>query len=312
MLKKDTVLISGDSSRLNHKKAWLYLLPALAILSVFKIYPIYQSLLMGFYTDFDYLHDIVYEWGLDNFRNLFEDANFRLAIKNTLVLTFVASPLSIAVSLLFAVLLNSRIRFRNLFQTVYFLPFVTSMVAASIAWAWLFNRDYGLINAILEVFGISKVAWLTDPAMTIPILVMISVWKGLGYRVIVFLAGLQGIDQKFYQAARLDGAGVFSRYHHITLPLLGPTLFFLSITTAIDVFKTFDEVYVMYSNKPGPLNSGLTIVYYIFTKFYRHWEFASAAAAAFVLFLIILLITLFQFGFIRWHRKWRFRRARIE
>lgn len=284
-------------------KAWLYLFPALLVLGVFQIYPIIKSFLMGFYTDFDYLEDVVYEWGTDNFVNLFHDADFILAIKNTCVLTFVAAPLSILISLLFAVLLNSDIRCRKVFQSIYFLPFVTSMVAVSIVWAWMLNKDYGLINSILKIFGISKVAWLTNPKMTIPILVVLSIWKGLGYRVIIFLAGLQGIDKQYYQAARLDGARSFRRLIHITVPLLRPTIFFLSITTIIDIFKTFDEVYVMYSNQPGPLNSGLTIVYYIFTKFYRHWEFASAAAASFVLFLIILMITLFQFGVVRL-KKW--------
>ena len=289
-------------------KAWLYLFPALLVLGVFQIYPIIKSFLMGFYTDFDYLEDVVYEWGFNNFSNLFHDSDFILAIKNTCVLTLFAAPLSILVSLVFAVLLNLNIHCRKIFQSIYFLPFVTSMVAVSIVWAWMLNKDYGLINSILAVFGISKVAWLTNPKMTIPILVVLSVWKGLGYRVIIFLAGLQGIDKQYYQAARIDGAGALRRFFHVTIPFLRPTIFFLSVTTIIDIFKTFDEVYVMYSNQPGPLNSGLTIVYYIFTKFYRHWEFASAAAASFVLFLIILLITLFQFAVVRLKRRWDERR----
>lgn len=278
-------------------KAWLYLLPALLILGVFQIYPVFKSFLMGFYTKFDYLTDTVYEWGLDNFVNLLHDADFALAIQNTCILVVLAAPLSIAVSLVFAVLLNSNIRLRRVFQSIYFLPFVTSMVAVSIAWSWMLNKDFGLVNSILKLFGISKVAWLTNPKMTIPILVVLAVWKGLGYRVIILLAGLQGIDRRYYAAARVDGARGLSRFFHITIPMLKPTLVFLSITTVIDVFKTFDEVYVMYSNDPGPLKSGLTIVYYIFTKFYRHWEFASAAAASFVLFLMIFAITLLQFLF---------------
>lgn len=280
-------------------KAWLYLFPALLILSVFQIYPIVKSFLMGFYTKFDYLNDIVYEWGFDNFANLFCDADFLLAIKNTCALTLFAAPLSILVSLLFAVLLNSNIRLRKVFQSIYFLPFVTSMVAVSITWAWMLNKDFGLVNSILALFGVSKKAWLTNPDMTLPILVVLSIWKGLGYRVIIFLAALQGIDNRYYSAARLDGAKTVSRFFHITVPMLRPTIFFLSVTAVIDIFKTFDEVYIMYSNEPGPLKSGLTIVYYIFTKFYRHWEFASAAAAAFILFLIILSITLLQFAVVR-------------
>lgn len=276
-------------------KAWLYLLPALLILGAFQVYPVLKSFLMGFYTRFDYLTDTVYEWGLDNFVNLFHDADFILAIRNTCVLVLVAAPLSILIALLFAVLLNSNIRLRKFFQSVYFLPFVTSMVAVSVVWAWMLNKDFGLVNSLLRLLGISKVAWLTNPRMTLPILVVLAIWKGLGYRVILFLAGLQGIDPRYYAAARMDGARSFQRFLHVTIPMLKPTLVFLSITTVIDVFKTFDEVYVMYANEPGPLKSGLTIVFYIFTKFYRHWEFASAAAAAFVLFLIIFAVTLLQF-----------------
>lgn len=276
-------------------KAWLYLLPALLILGTFQVYPVLKSFLMGFYTRFDYLTDTVYEWGLDNFVNLFHDADFILAIRNTCVLVLVAAPLSILIALLFAVLLNSNIRLRKFFQSVYFLPFVTSMVAVSVVWAWMLNKDFGLVNSLLRLLGISKVAWLTNPRMTLPILVVLAIWKGLGYRVILFLAGLQGIDPRYYAAARMDGARSFQRFLHVTIPMLKPTLVFLSITTVIDVFKTFDEVYVMYANEPGPLKSGLTIVFYIFTKFYRHWEFASAAAAAFVLFLIIFAVTLLQF-----------------
>ena len=283
-------------------KAWLYLLPALLILGMFQMYPILKSFFMGFYTEFDYLNDIVYQWGFDNFQKVLEDPDFLLALKNTCKLVLFAAPASLGISLLFAVLLNSNIYCRKFFQSVYFLPFVTSMVAVSIVWAWMLNKDFGLVNAFLSIFGVSKKAWLTDPNMTLPILIVLSVWKGLGYRVIIFLAGLQNIDQRYYQAARTDGAHSARRFFHITLPLLKPTLLFLSITTVIDIFKTFDEVYIMYGNDTGPLKSGLTIVYYIFNKFYRHWEFASAAAAAFLLFLIILGITLIQFmitGYVR-------------
>ena len=230
-------------------KAWCYLLPALLILGVFQIYPIIKSFFMGFYTEFDYINGIVYQWGTDNFIKVLEDPDFLLAIKNTCKLVIFAAPLSIGISLLFAVLLNSNILLRKFFQSIYFLPFVTSMVAVSIVWAWMLNKDFGLVNAVLKVFGISKVAWLTDPKMTLPILVVLSIWKGLGYRVIIFLAGLQNIDQRYYLAARMDGAKSIKRFWHVTLPQLRPTIFFLSVTTIIDVFKTFDEVYIMYGNE---------------------------------------------------------------
>lgn len=292
-------------SRPNQPVAWLYLAPALIILVVFRFYPIIKSFLMGFYTDFDYLNDVVYAVGLDNFKALLKDQDFALALKNTSSLVLFATPLSVSISLFFALLLNRIPHLRRFFQGIYFLPFVTSSVAISIVWAWLLNKDFGLVNSFLRFFGIAKVSWLTNPRLTLPILVTLSVWKGLGYRIIIWLAALQGIDRRFYAAAQIDGAGVWQRFRHITLPLLKPTLIFLTTTTMIGTFKTFDEIYVLYGNRPGPLKSGLTIVYYIFTKFYRHWEFAYAAAAAFLLFLIILFFSLIQFLLARQSRRRR-------
>lgn len=276
-------------------KALIYLFPALLVLGIFQFYPIFKALAMSFYTKFDYISGDVFEVGLDNFHYVLTDPDFFLALRNTSIFVFFAVPLSIGLALIFAVILNSNIKLKGLFRSIYFIPFVTSMVAVSIVWRWMLNKQYGLINAILLTFGIPKVSWLTDPKMTIPILIAISIWKGLGYKIIIFLAGLQNIDEKYYLAAKIDGASSFQRFKNITIPLLKPTLIFLFITSAIGAFKTFDEIFIMYSQKPGPLKSGLTIVYYIFIKFYRHWQFSISAAAALILFLIILIFTILQF-----------------
>ncbi|WP_425447896.1 carbohydrate ABC transporter permease [Dethiothermospora halolimnae] len=278
----------------NEIKGILYILPALIILSVFQIYPIVKSLAMSFYTDFDYLEGTVYERGLDNFKYVLSDPDFYLALKNTFLFVLGVVPLSIIVSLGFALLLNSKIKFKGFFRSVYFLPFVTSLVAVSIVWRWMFNGEYGLINHFLNLLGIDKVNWLTNPNMTIPILVLLSVWKGMGYKIIIFLAGLQNIDEKYYLSAKIDGASRWERFKNITLPLLRPTIFFVSITSVIGSFKIFDEVFILYDKDMGPLKSGLTIVYYIFNKFYRYWQFSIAAAASFVLFLIIFIFTIIQ------------------
>lgn len=277
----------------------LFLAPALMVLTVFQIYPIVQSFFMGFYTKFDYISGEVSEIGLENFAYVLSDPDFLLAIKNTCILSLVAAPLGIFLALILAMLLDSDIRLKRFFQTVYFIPFVTSMVAVSIVWSWMLNREFGVVNAALRVFGVAKIAWLTDERMTLPILTALSIWKGLGYRIIILLAGLQAIDQRYHHAARIDGAGAIARFRHITLPMLKPVLIFLSITTVIGTFKTFDEVHILYDGRSGPLKSGLTIVYYIFHKFYQEWQFARAAAAAFVLFAIILAVTLIQFALSR-------------
>lgn len=284
-------------------RAFLYLLPALSVIAVFQFYPVLKSLFMGFYTKFDYLTDTVEAVGLDNFLYVLKDPEFVLAMKNTAVFAVISVPLGIITALVFALILNSNIRFQKFFRSAYFLPFVTSTTAVAVVWRWMLNKDYGMVNALLSVLGMPKVAWLTDAQMTIPILIVLSVWKGLGYKIIILLAALQGVDERYVKAGRMDGAGSFRRICHIILPILRPTILFLSVTSLIGAFKIFDEVYIMYGQKPGPLQSGLTIVYYIFDKFYRHWEFTTASAAAFLLFLVILFFTLLQFLFSSERRK---------
>lgn len=294
-MKKTAVPVIIKKIKKNREiKALLYLLPALLIITTFQIYPVFKSLAMSFYTDFDYLTGEVFKRGLDNFQYVLTDPDFYLALKNTFIFVLGAVPLSIVVSLGFALLLNSNIKLKNFFRSVYFIPFITSTVAVSIVWRWMFNKEFGIVNAVLMMLGINKINWLTNPKMTIPMLVLLSVWKGMGYKIIIFLAGLQNIDEKYYLAAKIDGASAWKRFTSITIPLLTPTLFFVSITSVISSFKLFDEVYVLYDKQTGPLKSGLTIVYYIYNKFNRYWQFSIASAAAFVLFVIILIFTLIQ------------------
>ncbi|TYS17820.1 sugar ABC transporter permease [Rossellomorea vietnamensis] len=275
-------------------KALLYLLPALIILGVFNIYPIIKSFLMSFYTDYDYFNDIVNAYGLDNFIYIFTDPEFWLSMKNTIIFVIGVVPLSIIISLGIAILLNSKIKFKGLFRTIYFIPFVTSVVAVSIVWRWIFHTNYGILNFFLSWFGISPIEWLTDPQWAMPALIILSIWKGLGYNIVIFLAGLQNINQQYYLAARIDGASPWNRFLAITVPLLSPTTFFISIVSIINSFKVFDEVFALFDGKPGPAYSAQTVVYYIFEKFYKEWEFGIASAAAYVLFLVIFIFTLIQ------------------
>lgn len=276
-------------------RAFFYLLPALTIILMFQFYPIIKSFIMGFYTNFDYLTNTVYEVGLENFEYVSKDISFHKAIINTCIYAFIATPLGIITALIFALILNSNIKFKNLFTNAFFLPFVTSTTAIAVVFRWMLNKDFGIINAFLSVLGIAKVSWLMNPDMTIPILVVLSIWKGLGYKIIIFLVGLRNIDGRYNMAGRMDGASKFQRIYHITIPILKPTILFLTTISLIESFKLFDEIYVLYGKKSGPLESGLTIVYYIFEKFYSHWEFSIASAAAFILFVIILIFTILQF-----------------
>ncbi|MDX8046562.1 sugar ABC transporter permease [Gracilibacillus sp. S3-1-1] len=278
-------------------KALLYLAPALVILIVFNIYPIIKSFFMAFYTDYDFYNDVVFERGFGNFVTLFQDANFLKSVGNTFLFVLGVVPISIILSLFIAILLNSKIKLLGFFRTIYFLPFVTSVVAVAIVWSWIFHSDYGLLNYFLGLFGMDAIQWLTDPNYSMLALIILSVWKGLGFNIIIFLAGLQNINQQYYLAAKVDGASSWSRFMNVTVPLLSPTLFFISIISIINTFKVFDEIFALFNGKPGPANSTLTVVYYVYQKFYEEWEFGLASAAAFVLFIIVFIFTLIQLSF---------------
>ncbi|CAM2920166.1 sugar ABC transporter permease [Hathewaya histolytica] len=280
---------------MNNKKGYLYLLPSLIIILVFQLYPVIKVLFMSFYTKFDYIKDVVYKRGLDNYKYVLSDKNFYLALKNTFTYVLISVPLTICIALFIASLLNSNIKFKNFFRSVYFLPFVTSTIAISVGWRWIFHSDQGLFNIVLNSIGISSKEFLKDSNYTMPLLVLLNIWKNLGYNVIIILAGMQSIDERYYYAARIDRATKWQIFKSITLPLLSPIILFLSITSIIRGFKLFDSIFILYDKTPGPLNSAMTIVFYIFDKFYLNWQFAVAAAASFVLFIIILIFTLIQF-----------------
>ncbi|SOC44608.1 carbohydrate ABC transporter permease [Ureibacillus acetophenoni] len=271
-----------------------YLLPALIILGVFSVYPIIKSFFMSFYADYDFFKDIVHSYGFDNFIYIFQDTEFYKSLTNTFIFVIGVVPASISISLVIAILLNSKIKFGKLFRTIYFLPFVTSVVAIAIVWQWIYHSEYGILNYFLGWFGISPIEWLNDPKWSMPALIIMCIWKSLGYNIILFLAGLQNINPQYYLAAQIDGASKFKRFWHITVPLLSPTTFFVSIVVLINSFKVFDEVFALFNGRPGPGYSAQTIVYYIFEKFYNEWEFGIASAAAFVLFIIIFIFTLIQ------------------
>ncbi|MBA1393591.1 sugar ABC transporter permease, partial [Lactobacillus sp. XV13L] len=198
---------------INQKKNWkttlqayLYLLPMLLVLLVFCIYPIVQSFLMSIYTKYDFFTNKVGAIGWDNFRYLFADPDFYIALKNTLIFVFGVVPLTIVLSLIIALMLNKLRWFSSLFRTIYFLPFVTSTVAIAMVWNWIYHSNYGFLNYLLGLVGIQPINWLNDPHYAMWALIIMSVWKGLGFNIILFLVGLNNIDNRYYQAAAIDGA----------------------------------------------------------------------------------------------------------
>ncbi|MBT9258596.1 MAG: sugar ABC transporter permease [Clostridiales bacterium] len=280
-------------------KALFYLAPALLVLGVFTVYPIVASFLLSLYADYDYFHDVVYRYGLDNYVYLYHDPDFRLALRNTLIFVMGVVPTSLFLSLGIALLLEKPLGLSGLFRTIYFIPTVTSTVAVAVVWRWIYHTDYGLLNYFLSLFHLDPIPWLTRPRWALPALILFAVWKSLGYNILLFLAGLSQIPKAYHDAARIDGASSFQRLRRITWPLLSPTTFFVAVVGFIGAFKVFDEVYALFGGQPGPVNSALTLVYYIYGKFFREQDYAVASAAAYVLFAITLVFTLGQFWLAR-------------
>jgi multiple sugar transport system permease protein len=274
--------------------AYLYLLPALLILCIFVLYPLVMAFRMSFYESFNYFKDEGTGFGLASYKKVLKDSVFHIAIKNTLFLSFVAMPISIMVSLGIALLLNSIRTLQGFFQTVFFLPYVTSVIAVGVVFRWLFHSNYGLINFFLGLLQVSPVAWLNDPGSALFALSIYYVWSGLAFKTIIFLAGLQNIPDFYYRAARVDGARRGKIFLRITVPLLSPTIMFLVVVSLINAFKVYNEVYALFGDNGGPANSAYTVVFYIYRTFYGAGRMHIAAAAAVVLFLFILVVTLAQ------------------
>ena len=277
--------------------AWFFLAPALLLIGVFFFLPVAASLLLSV-TDFD-IYGIANAGntrfvGLQNYVKLLHTPDFWKALKNTFYFAFVGGPLTIAVSLCAALLLNSKlVRFKGFFRTIYFTPFVTTLVAVAIVWRYLYHTRYGLFNYGLSKLGIAPIDWLGDPHWAMPAIILMAVWKSFGYNMLIFIAGLQSVPEELYDAAEIDGAGAFRRFFSITLPMLAPTLVFISVITMIGYFQLFAEPYVM--TQGGPLRSTTSVVLLMYEEGFRWWRMGYAAAIAFVLFIVILIATLLQF-----------------
>jgi multiple sugar transport system permease protein len=277
--------------------AWFFLAPALVLIGVFFFLPVAAALVLSV-TDFD-LYSIANPAntrfiGLQNYVRLLHTPDFWSALKNTFYFAFVGGPLTIAVALGAALLLSSKlVRFKGFFRTIYFTPFVTTLVAVAIVWRYLYHMRYGLFNYGLAYLGIGPIDWLGDPHWAMPAIILMAVWKGFGYNMLIFIAGLQAIPDELYDAAEIDGAGPFRRFFSITLPMLAPTLVFVAVITMIGYFQLFAEPYVM--TQGGPLRSTTSVVLLMYEEGFRWWRMGYAAAIAFVLFIVILLATLVQF-----------------
>jgi multiple sugar transport system permease protein len=276
--------------------AWWFVAPALIVIGVFFVLPVLAALVVSF-TDFDIyaLADIgnLRFIGLRNYVRLLETPTFWHALGNTLYFVVVGVPLSIGASLGAALLLNSPLaRAKSFFRTALFTPVVTTLVAVAVIWRYLLGTRYGLINYTLGRLGIAPVDWLGDPHWAMPAIILFAVWKSFGYNMVILLAGLQSIPQELYEAARMDGASRVQQFRYITLPSLAPILLMVSILTIAGHFQLFAEPYVM--TQGGPLQSTVSVLYFMYEEGFKWWNLGSASAVAFLLFLFIFAVTVVQ------------------
>jgi multiple sugar transport system permease protein len=271
--------------------AYLFIAPVIVLFGAFRVIPAVQTLLYSFYK-VELLRGRFTFIGLDNFQALLTDEVFRRAIGNTLVYVVTIVPISAILGLILAVLFNARFQFKEFLKAVYFSPMVTSTVAAAMVWWWLYNPQFGLFNVLLRLVRIPDQPWLMSSQMALPSIIIFSIWKTLGYNMIIYLAGLQAIPAQFYEAATIDGAGALKRFWRISVPLLAPTTTFILIYNGILAFQVFDQVFVLTGG--GPANSTNVVVLDLYRQAFERYNFGYASAEAMVLFLFILGVTVLQ------------------
>lgn len=275
--------------------AFLFLAPSLVGFIVFMVFPVVGGFILSF-TDWDMLSAPRYA-GLSNYKTLITDPLFFTSLKNTLVFSLIEIGGGIPISLGLALLVNSKRRGIEIFRTIFFIPVVVSSVAASLVWKWIFQPDYGVLNTLLKFLHLKPLLWLGDPSTALLSVAIVSIWMGMGYNMVLFLAGLKGIPAHLHEAAQIDGANAMQRFWHITLPLLTPTLFFVLVMGIINSFQVFGQVFVMTENA-GPGNSTLVYVYYLWQNAFCWFKMGYASALAYVLFVIIFIVTLIQMKFL--------------
>ena len=286
----------------NMFEPYLYLTPFFIGILIFTLYPVGYVFLTSFKEGFKYISGSFDQFGLANYQYVINDSNFISSLKNTTLYVLTVVPISTILAILIANLLNMKVRFIGLFQTAYFLPLVTSITAVGLAWKFMFNQNYGVINYFLSLFGVDPINWLLIPKNNIYALIIFGIWNILPFTIILLLSGLQNINEMYYTAAKVDGASNFQIFYRITIPLLAPTIGLVLIINMISTFKVFTELFPLFNGSPGIAYNLYTVVYYIFDQFYIKWKFGRACAAALILFLVIFVLTRLQL-FIQ--RKWQ-------
>ena len=298
MKKKRTIHSSRKLIWRNRAIAYAFLLPNIVGFLLFTFIPVVMSLWLSL-VSWNGFNEKTFV-GLENFRTIWSDETFRISLKNTLLYSIMFVPSSLILSLAVSVALNNGIRGVKVFRTLYFLTYIKATIACAAVWQLIFHPTMGPINNFLRALGMSEPpSWLGSSKWALTSVTIVSVWKQMGYYIVIFLAGLQGVPRDLYEAADLDGANGWQKFINVTVPMLSPVIFFASIMAVINSFKIFDMVYSLTDGGPGRATN--VLVYAIYTEAFRKYRFGSASAMAYVLFAIIMIVTLIQF---RGQKKW--------
>lgn len=274
-------------------QAYLFVFPAFIIILIFHILPAFVSFRISLFSWDMIDHENKFVW-ISNYILLFSDSEFLRSLLNTIYFASIVVPVSIVISLFFAILLNSSMRGSAIYKFSFFLPVITSVNAIALVWLWMYHpAENGIINFFISKLGMMPKKWLLSENLAMPSIMLMSIWKNLGYDIIIILAGLISIPKEYYESASVDGAGGFNIFFNITLPLLMPTLFFLSIVSLIYSFETFTQVFML-TPDGGPLGSTSTIVFYLYRNAFVFFKIGYASSIAVVLFFILFIFTLIQ------------------
>ena len=277
---------------------YLFLLPAAIVLVIFFFIPFFQTITLSLMDYSNSIYNAQFA-GLDNYIKLFHSPIFYKVLLNTFIYLIIAVPILAIVPLFLAILLNRQIRGLTTYKILIYLPVIVSIVVAAIAFKWLY-ADEGILNFIVTSFGLEKIGWLTDPNWALYSVIIVTIWKGIGYYMMIYLAALMSVPKELYEACEIDGAGFFTKHLTVTIPHIMPTIALVTTISAISAMKVFAEIYVM--TKGGPLNSSKTIVYYIYERAFENLDLGFASAMAVVLLVIVLLLSLVNILFFEKNR----------
>lgn len=275
----------------NQKKAWLYLAPTIIFVTFFSIYPILRAFVMSFQSG----SLINLNWtGFSNYQYIFHDPEFWLAIRNTILYALISVPVALAISIMLAWLIFSKVKNKSFFETTFFMPYVTSTIAIGIVFRYIFNGDYGMLNFLLRALHLPAPNWIDDPGTSVTTIIIFGIWTSLAFNIVILMGALRNIDPNYYTIADMYGASGTEKFWRITMPQLVPTIAFLLTMNIIAAFKVYTSVYALFNGQAGVGNSATTAVFYIYNKFQIVGTPGVAMAATVVLFIIIMFVTFLQ------------------